>query len=205
MKRMDLSSLPTESLYKFEAFTGLVLTVGSVVYILRLIDSAYTSLIETGTEIGILKLEVEYVLEPQSRENEKILKKSETDAASLGERAAIIMSGFEELTDSKKAQAIVEAQDILKHVRSASERLNSADGLLKQSNTNIKQALIQLEKIAGKVQLITYQTTKIKLLACVGILAFGIGLFLCLIGFKQWQKVQNDIDAAIHLQLEQKK
>ena len=56
---MDLPNLPTESLYKFQALSGLFLVVGTLVYLFKLLDENWRLLIEVETEINIYNLDLE--------------------------------------------------------------------------------------------------------------------------------------------------
>ena len=58
---MNIPNLPTDNLYKFMALSGLVLFIISTIYPTYYIDNLTSEVHETGTEIGLFKIETKMV------------------------------------------------------------------------------------------------------------------------------------------------
>jgi hypothetical protein len=190
---VDLPNLPTESLYKFQALAGLLLTIGSLVYVFKLIDAAMALAMEIELEIKLLK--------NQANSLKPSLEWLEFE---IGERRIRLDQAHEVVgtipEDEDSADGLSKRQiasDLISELKGSSKELVDSLSLLEGKVYEKEQVRIRLE---GKQKSIAYQWTKVKLLAIAGAIAFVIGLSLCLVGFHRWQVVQDDIDTAIHKQ-----
>ena len=173
-----------------------------MVYIFRLIDEAWRLLLELGNEIAISDIELMVLEEnPQVRAvtnansawmrhdlNElKSYLESMREKGLLGEAKATLMSEF-----TNKADAL-------------DSELAKVEGSIFEAASVIATFRIKSLKIKGKRELVGYLTHRILFLSVAGGLVMIIGIALASIGFKRWQVVQNDIDSAIHNQVESSK
>ena len=190
---MDLLNLPTESLYKFEAFAGLVLAFGSFFYLFKQIDSARMLMFETNLEAAILQLEISDA------------KERFTDVSS--KHVADIKEEFKRLDEEQiRIDALPKEQRAapLKAYKERVEQVKVKNALAKELLAkSVEHSLIheiKFAKVNGKVEVVKYQYNKIVFLRAVGIVTVCVGLWLSVIGFRRWSVVQDDIDAAVHKQ-----
>jgi hypothetical protein len=212
---LDIPALPTDSLYKFQAFTGLFLSVGTLVYVYKLIDQSIISINETSVESKILNVEVgalDRVIKKNELESEKINSEIDSVAntvSALTKQAADLRNGTDGLSAEQRS---ANAEIISNLSDKAQEQLQAVDIKRAQHGENILKtrqlvdnSRIKIITLSGKIKLINYQYRKIISLSILGIAIFILGISLAITGFRRWQIVQNDVDAAIHIQAQQKK
>ena len=189
----DIASLPTESLYKFQAFTGLFLSVGTVVYVIKLIDVAKISTLGIEIEINLLNHEIKSVLDPAADRIENELDKLEAYMVRVEKK-------YPEVTGFSEEERKSFSDEIAKDASEFGEKLARINKQHGDHGELFRVFQVNLIKLQGQNDLIKYQQRKIKLLTIIGILTFALGAVLAITGFSRWQVVQDDIDEAIHNQ-----
>ncbi len=166
---MNLSSLPTDNLYKFCALTGTVICIITVYFNYQVRQEYEQKFAEIDLAIGLLAVEIEWTDDEATRLQSLIDNSIAKKNGTFEDRADIL---YLEYSDSEIKEAI----------RQTSLNLKSAkEGLVK-----IEHSRAERDSLAKKRDYMSR----------MGSSRLAFGFFLGLFGFFMWdKKIQKSIDA----------
>ena len=197
---MNIPNLPTDNLYKFMALSGLVLFIISTIYPTYYIDNLTSEVYETGTEIGLFKIELKMVdekIKDVGHDVEQLRKR--VDRYNLdGDTAKPMIDIDKILQKIKNAEyrdylkfKYTYQSDIFPEVRMAKE----VDKKIKENDILRYDGEKRLYLIGRKNQLIEIKNKKIENMLWKWYFIQTIGGLLSIFGFWLWYfRVQRLLD-----------
>lgn len=171
----NLSSLPTDSLYKFMSLFGALVAIASVVLPEFVKKSFKFQLLELRKDLDIHKINCRYI--------DEIVERLRKDASRTEEKFIKIAENGGDLGDEERKEVV---------------RLRRATDELNEKSQDISRITCIMECETRKV---TYLSEKLFLIGFLQSVGFFMGAALCGSGFYLWYfRLQIYVDAALKMQ-----
>ncbi|UOQ96613.1 hypothetical protein MUN81_15360 [Hymenobacter sp. 5317J-9] len=189
---MDVTSLPTESLYKFMAFAGLIIIFGTAAYAYKFLTAIGKQLITVQTDVAVFQVK-------SAKYREGVLKRM----AAIKSEAADIM-GIQ-LGELEKELISVRTTDNNPVGLYAGKNFSpEAQELFKKMSANreiVDDGGYELDiisaELAGKIDLLAFETRQERLLKIGCVISILVGSVLTYYGFKHWAVMQDYADRVL--------
>jgi hypothetical protein len=178
----SLPSLPTESLHKFKALSGIAIIGFSIFYFTEKMDEAWLELINLEHDVSRFEIEKEPIFERTEK-----LKQTTKEMGRLAARVEKATDRFQEWAYSQIKKNVQEVDSLGK--------LADTDGDLILKDAQVL-SLKDIE-IQRRLSILSYSEKKLWLYGAVLLVCIIAGYTLIHDGFKEWEKQQRAIDDAI--------
>jgi hypothetical protein len=175
---MEITSLPTESLHKFLAFSGLLILTVLPAYLYKMYMQVVQKVVEAETEAEIIT--------HQRRFSEAAI---EISKAELSRNTAMM-----DLIKNSETKADRLPDDNFKNMSSIIK--SNEDSLIKMQEKMLEMGVAGA-RFSGNVKMVRELHDQLVLLRRATYFAFFIGLMASGVGFYRWYEIQAYIDKAI--------
>jgi hypothetical protein len=187
---MEITSLPTESLYKFMALSGLVIIFATAAYAYRFITSIGQKMIELETEIEITTLKSKKQQQDASRDVENYKRKTVDFISPALESMRSQVNAF------KEGIPPLPGEDEPR--KAAAERLlGEVNDSWRSMASDALDVDILFAGLEGKAKLLEYESKQKDILKIGCVISLVIGLCLAYYGFSHWLIIQGYIDQGV--------
>ncbi|MBC6605823.1 hypothetical protein H8B13_03240 [Hymenobacter sp. BT188] len=187
---MDITSLPTDSFYKFLAIAGLIIMFGGPIYIEDQIYEVEKTLIELEGDSKILEVK-------DRRIKQRMIK----DSTEFSEGVKAMEELSKDLPLSQIAMSEHKRDTIIARIQS---NLRIADSILQYQRMldekrydEMMVSSIEVVKYSTKVDLMALNAEKVFTYRIFEGLLVSIGFVLTLFGFKKWYEIQQYLDRIV--------